>query len=160
MSAQKKNNEDPVPKQQIFEERLFSEDEDPATFKNQLIALADSYGEQEHYKPFTEEEKDRFRARNTDLDIELNKLTKEKKAFVKTIDATMKPMKVEKATLVDNLESGHVWTTETLYSIVDPDTRMIGVYDEKGILQRTEQMKRGRGLQKTIQLPVKDNNDE
>lgn len=154
MSAQKEE----LPKskgEQIFADRLFEEDEDPAGFKNKMIAMSDSYGEEDHYKPFTEEEKARFVKQNTELDLELNKLGKEKKNFVKTIDAQMKPMKVLKQTLVDNLDSGAVWTTETLYNIVDPNTGLIGVYDEHGVLQRTKQMKRGKGgLQKTIPLPV------
>jgi len=157
-AAQKKaqSEEDPILESGlIFQERLFEPDEDPEGFRNKLIAISDSYGTEEHFKPFTEEEKGRFEKRIVGLDLELDKLAKEKKAFNKEIDANMKPMKIEQQTLVDNLQIGAVWTEETLYNIVDPDTGLIGIYDERGLLQRTKQMKRGRGLQKTIPLTSK-----
>lgn len=136
----------------IFKESLFEPDEDPSTFMNQLIALSDSHSEEEHYKPFTEKEKQSFEKDLVGWDLELDKLSKEKKAFNKRIDGEMKPIKDEKQRITDNLQSGAVWTKEVLYNIFDENTGMVAQYDSLGNLQRTKQMKRGRGLQKTIPL--------
>ena len=154
-SAQRSSTEESgmeLSTQEIFKDRLFEPDEDPATFRNTLVGLADTYGEEEYYKAFSKEQLAKFEKVVVDSTIEIMTLDKEKKEIVKTFDEQLKPLKENRDKLAMEIKAGHTWVKEVVYKVFDETSGMVAVYDSLGVLQSIEKLKRGRGLQKTIAL--------
>lgn len=131
-------------------ESLFDEDMPLEERKDNMMSIADSFGEEEHQKKFTEEEKQRFKDQLADISIELSQLDRELKRIVKEQKDLMRPLESERKKILENLSTGSVWTKETLYRIAVPEKGVVAVYDSTGKLQRVEKLK--RGLQTTMKL--------
>lgn len=139
-------------------EFLFPDDMPLQERIDNITGLCDSYNEEEHQKKFTPEQKKRFKDELADISIELRAKENELKEIVKVHKAEMKPLVSEKNEILENLENGSVWTTETLYRIAVPEKGIVGVYDQTGTLQRIEKFK--RGLQTTMKLVSKTGTDD
>lgn len=155
MSAQKKENPEEE-KKSIFAERLFEPDEDPATFRKQMIELSDSFGKEEHFKKFTEEETQRFKNMVVDNSQEIKAQEEELAEFSKQVKEVINPLKKHNKKLLEELKAKGRHVEEELFQIMDSESRTIGVYDEYGVLQYIKQMKRGEGLQKMLPLISND----
>jgi len=115
-----------------------------------LISIADSYGEEEYMRHFTEEEKQRFKEDLASVSIDLHSKEEELKVITASLRDEMKPLKDQKKRILKNLSSGQEWTTDVVYRVAVPEKGVIGVYDKYGRLQKIEKMK--NGLQKMIPL--------
>lgn len=142
-------NEDDL-SQGSFPECLFPDDKPFNEREVEVSAYADSESTEDHHKKFREDEKKRFKDDLSEVCIELHDKEEELREIVKEHKDGMKPLVKQRNELLNNLKTGAVWTTEKLYRIADEKTKLIGVYDRFGFLQRIEKIKRGRGLQTTI----------
>jgi hypothetical protein len=115
-----------------------------ATEQDRLIILkqnADSFEETTYQKPLTEEEKTLRREILTENSIKLFDLEEEKKEATLEFKAKIDPLKKDNNKLLNEIRTGQVPTTGTLYHFANHDENMMDVYDDKGYLVEARRLR-------------------
>lgn len=157
-AAQQSNVEKEIDKNS-FPECLFPDDKPYEDREEEVRGYSDSEGVEDYFKKFREDQRRAFMQDLSEVSIELDNKEEELKELSKGIRSEIKDLASQRKTILKNIRTGAVWTTETLFRIVDEKTKMVGVYDRHGFLQRIEKLKRGRGLQTTIKPLPKPSED-
>lgn len=99
-----------------------------------LKANCDAVEKITYSKSFSSEELAEQRENLTDLSIKIADIEKELEEAKRTYKEMLKPLKEEKAVAIDNLRKKAQVVTEECCKFFDPDSKMIGYYNNEGKL--------------------------
>ena len=106
---------------------------------------AENCGVEENYaflKPYTDEEAEVAERSYLQKSKELSNLEKELATISAPIKEKMKPLKKECKHLIESLNKNGTEVREKVYLFPDYDSKMMGIYDSRGILVGTRVMSR------------------
>jgi hypothetical protein len=93
-------------------------------------------------KPFTEDEMVQAESDYLEKSKELNSIEKELDAISAPLRERMKPLKKDSKTLIESINKGGVEVSEKVYCYPDYDSKVMGLYDKRGVLIGTRSMTR------------------
>jgi hypothetical protein len=96
----------------------------------------------EFIKPFTEEELVAREEMHLNLSKEVHSLNKQLEAVSSPIKEQLKPKNQDLKVLIQEINQGGQETTEKVYLFPDHESKLMGLYDSRGILVGTRQMNR------------------
>ena len=94
----------------------------------------DSVVEKGYMKQFAPQAIQVFKDRLSEVSIEISEVEDAKKAAATQYAAELKPMQVEKSTLLRNIKERAEYVKEECYKFVDHENRMVGFYNSDGDL--------------------------
>lgn len=100
--------------------------------KQMLEDNADEIVEKSYTRKFNSTERNIRRARNSEIDLELDEIDEELKAFKESIKNKREPLVTEKKRILDEIKSDGEFIKGKVYKMVDAEKREVHFYDEEG----------------------------
>lgn len=97
---------------------------------------------------FTEEEMGERKTELANIDLDIQSMDDEKKAFMQLHKDRMKPLNERKKSLLKDLKRGYEEVTDTCYKFIDDETNTIGYYNGNGDLVKEQPC--GKHCQKSM----------
>lgn len=126
-------------KPNLFEGRDLSPDEILDNLEAENCGVEERH---DFIKPFTEDELALLEKEYIDENKQLLKLQKELKAISEPIKEEMKPLEKAVKLKINTLHNGGERVTEKVYCFPDYDSKLMGLYDSRGMLIGTRPMTR------------------
>ena len=100
--------------------------------KQMLEDNADEIVEKSYTRKFNSTERNIRRARNSEIDLELEEIDEKLKQFKEQIKSEREPLVTEKKRILDEIKSDGEFVKGNVYKIVDTENREVNFYDEEG----------------------------
>lgn len=94
-----------------------------------------------YMKQFTSDEIVEFKDNLSETAITINDIEEEKKEAMKVYKDQLKPLTVQKKTLLKNIKTKAEWVKEECYQFIDHEARLVGYYNSEGVLVESRQMR-------------------
>ena len=100
--------------------------------KQMLEDNADEIVEKSYPRKFNSTERNIRRARNSEIDLELEEIDQKLKQFKEQIKNEREPLVTEKKRILDEIKSDGEFVKGKVYKMVDTEKREVHFYDEEG----------------------------
>lgn len=105
-----------------------------------LRANADEVVHMEYAKRLSVDQINEIKEKLVELNVHLARIEGEKKEYMTSIRAELKPMKAEVTAMINALNSQTELVTEEVYKIVDQEEGMVGFYNAEGDLVQSRKI--------------------
>lgn len=108
--------------------------DNPVALQQFLADNCDAIVDRGYMKPYTPEQLQGHKENLANTSIEIAEIEAEMKAAAAAYKGRLKPLKEQRAIMVDNIKSKAEYVTEKCYRFTDRDTKMTGYYNARGNL--------------------------
>lgn len=105
-----------------------------------LRGIADGIEQMEYAKRLSVDQINEIKEKLVELNIYLSRIEGEKKEYMASIRAELKPMKAEVAKMIDSLNSQTELVVEEVFKIVNQEEGMVGYYNAEGDLVQSRKI--------------------
>lgn len=105
-----------------------------------LRGIADGIEQMEYAKRLSVDQINEIKEKLVELNIHLSRIEGEKKEYMASIRAELKPMKAEVAKMIDSLNSQTELVVEEVFKIVNQEEGMVGYYNAEGDLVQSRKI--------------------